>query len=346
MHLPTDNAFNEPCKPGPVRLRIRVAGIIVQDEKLLVTGYSINAHRFFSLPGGGQEYGETAEQALRRELDEETALKLEDCELAYVAETFFPDPFDAEPLHLIGLYFRAKVSGESRLGFVSPDSPEASIMDELRWVSRKELKQLPLYPEGLSAVLEADWQSCSPAHYLRLPATENRISEQITGRKPWRNGKIRPRAAGILFDEQGRLLIMEGSQHLALPGGGVEADELIPAALVREIEEECGLIVETERLLFVNDNRFRDPTFFGDMPVHELGFYWTAKVVGGRYDPTPRLERAEYGEDTIRLIWMTIDEIAAGNFYPRWLLPRLQELAAGKRPEGTLYSNNGFTESQ
>jgi len=342
MHLPTNNAFNKPCKPGPVRLRIRVAGIVIRNDKLLVTGYSINGRRFFSLPGGGQEYGETAEQALHRELDEETALKLESCELAYVAETFFPDPFDAEPLHLIGLYFRTKSSGEARLGFVSPDSPEASIMDELRWVSRKELKQIPLYPEGLASILESDWQTKQPARYLRLPATENRIGEFITGRKPWRNGKIRPRATGIIFDEQGRLLVMEGSQHLALPGGGVEADELIPDALVREIKEECGLIVKPEQLLFVNDNRFHDPTFFGDTAVHELGFYWSAQVVEGEYDPAPRLEQAEYGEDTIRLIWMTIDEIAAGNFYPRWLLPRLRKLTADKQQPSIIYSSNGF----
>src|SRR4051794_5235641 len=59
---------------------------------------------------------------------------------------------------------------------------------------------------------------------------------------------------GVLFDERGRLLLIRrghdpGRGLWSLPGGRIEPGEDDPAALVREMAEETGLVVAPGRLV-------------------------------------------------------------------------------------------------
>ncbi|MCK4594082.1 NUDIX domain-containing protein [bacterium] len=336
------SAFNVRCRPGLLKIRHRVAGIITRGDDLLITGYELNGKHFYSLPGGGQEPGETAVRALARELCEETGCRAEIGPLAYVAETFFADPLDALPLHLIGLYFHAEIEGEPRLGFASPEAPEARIMTEVRFRSRRSLDDMVFYPEGMGGVLNADWNRNVPARYLRLPATKNTLGEYVTGVDQRVEGGIRPRGVAVVINADGRILTTFNGREWALPGGAIEPDELIPAAVTREIAEESGLIVEPYRLLFVNDNFFSDPVWAPE-GQHELGFYWLCRVTGGEFDPGPHLECSESGEDRIVLRWQSVDEFRGKTLYPEWLF---DELARGVRdgwPDNMRYLVSGDT---
>lgn len=60
-----------------------------------------------------------------------------------------------------------------------------------------------------------------------------------------------PRAAGILFVHDGRVLLLKRSETAqdapgtwAFPGGGIEAGETPEAAARRELQEECGYAYE------------------------------------------------------------------------------------------------------
>ncbi|MBT0768552.1 NUDIX hydrolase [Kineosporia sp. J2-2] len=65
------------------------------------------------------------------------------------------------------------------------------------------------------------------------------------------------RVTGILTDDQGRLLLLDqdtdSGRSWSLPGGKVELGETLAGALVREMREETGLVVEPDRLLYVCD---------------------------------------------------------------------------------------------
>ena len=65
---------------------------------------------------------------------------------------------------------------------------------------------------------------------------------------------MRVEVRAVIFID-GRLVTTEesrqGRPHAAIPGGGVKRWESVRDALVREVREETGLLVEPERLLYV-----------------------------------------------------------------------------------------------
>ncbi len=51
----------------------------------------------------------------------------------------------------------------------------------------------------------------------------------------------RPSAYGVIFDEQGHVLVVNTPGGMHLPGGGAEEGESPEQNLLRELMEECGL---------------------------------------------------------------------------------------------------------
>ncbi len=70
---------------GP-RLRNSAKAVIIEDGRLLVTVNQGDSSRYYLLPGGGQEGGETLHQALRRECLEEIGADVEIGDLLYLRE--------------------------------------------------------------------------------------------------------------------------------------------------------------------------------------------------------------------------------------------------------------------
>lgn len=65
---------------------IRVTGILIEDDKLLLVNQRVNDNRNWSLPGGKLEQGETLEQGIIREMREETGLDTEIIKLLYICD--------------------------------------------------------------------------------------------------------------------------------------------------------------------------------------------------------------------------------------------------------------------
>lgn len=122
------------------QLRVRVCGICLDHGKLLlVKHYSLsNEGVFWSPPGGGMVFGESAEASLKREFLEETGLEIEVRNFLFVHE--YLDP----PLHAIELFFEVRATGGELVTGKDPEMAEdKQIIHEVKYFSMPQLHDLP-----------------------------------------------------------------------------------------------------------------------------------------------------------------------------------------------------------
>jgi len=137
--------MSEPEKRNMKYPRIRVSVIVIQEGKILLVQHEKQGKTYWVLPGGGVDFGETLEEAVVRELKEETNLDITVEKLVFV-DDFIPED---RHRHVVDLYFTAKVvSGELKLG-------ADSIMREVRYFPIEELAELTLYPKIADRIVEA-----------------------------------------------------------------------------------------------------------------------------------------------------------------------------------------------
>lgn len=95
------------ARPVPVvRLIVRDRGGKVLILRRAATAYGEGA---WCLPGGKVDYGETVEQAVAKELREETTLTCESARFLFYQDSLPPEPGG---MHCINLYFECRVRGE------------------------------------------------------------------------------------------------------------------------------------------------------------------------------------------------------------------------------------------
>lgn len=130
-----------------------VVGLPVRDGHVLVLDGtdSLTGDVFHRAIGGGIEFGEPAEAALRREFVEELNLRLERVQLLGVIESIFE--YEGQPGHEIVHVFGVEsaeldaIPVDARLVVLDEGSP-------VGWVRIGELDR-PLYPDGALELLHA-----------------------------------------------------------------------------------------------------------------------------------------------------------------------------------------------
>lgn len=122
--------------------RYRAAAIIIEEGYILFVK-DIKEKYYYSV-GGGVHIGESAEEAVKREVLEETGVEYEVDRLAFIHENFFTGngELEGKKCHEIALYFLMKSKGTRDLINNRVQDPE----EEVCWLPVNELNKFKTYP--------------------------------------------------------------------------------------------------------------------------------------------------------------------------------------------------------
>jgi ADP-ribose pyrophosphatase YjhB (NUDIX family) len=131
-----------PLASAPPHPQLAVSAAIFRDDRILLVRRARSpAKGYYSLPGGRVEFGETLHAALHREVDEETALKIEIVGLAGWREVV---PGAGGGGHYLIMSFAARwISGEPVLN---------DELDDFRWLAPDAIGDLKV-TGGLQEVI-------------------------------------------------------------------------------------------------------------------------------------------------------------------------------------------------
>lgn len=145
-------------KPESPRLGVAVI-VLDKDNNLLLGKRSATTHEAgkYGCPGGKVDFGETLVVAAKRELYEETQLKLKLAPLPYVADCQYP----GEKNHFVCVWFVARINKiKPKVKFIEKNAKGEPKMESWGWYSADEVykmeQMLSTVPAYEKAVLLTD----------------------------------------------------------------------------------------------------------------------------------------------------------------------------------------------
>ncbi|UOQ52459.1 NUDIX domain-containing protein [Hymenobacter cellulosivorans] len=138
----SDTAADSLLQAYTGQVRVRACGMLIHHGAMLLA-----AHRgllaaglpFWSPPGGGWQFGETIQECLRREYQEETGLEVTVGRFLHLHE------FKTDTLQALELFFEVKLVDETatpRLGSDPEHGPDTQLLTELAFLTPRQLGEL------------------------------------------------------------------------------------------------------------------------------------------------------------------------------------------------------------
>lgn len=133
------------------RFNFRVGAIIIQDNQILM----VKDHRdpYYYSVGGRVHLHETLEEAVLREVLEETGIPLEIVKLGFIHENFFSLEHSGEVFHEISFFYYMKPIKNFTL--VNQSVTEDDVEEHLEWIPLDRIHEYTLYPEFFKTHLYA-----------------------------------------------------------------------------------------------------------------------------------------------------------------------------------------------
>ena len=124
-------------------IRHRIAGIYAKDGKILLVKHRKANREYYLLPGGGQESGESAEEALRREWLEELNLQAEVGDFIFCGESV---PAEERRTQVFQIVFQIKEIE----GIIKVETDGALVGYD--WIAINQIDSIPFFPDCLEQV--------------------------------------------------------------------------------------------------------------------------------------------------------------------------------------------------
>lgn len=121
----------------------RVAAVIVHNNKLLAQK-NVKTNEYY-LPGGRINYGESSEEAIKREIREELGVTVIDYSSLWINECFFVD--SGTRFHEVGIYYLVNLENTEFNNYEPVfELTEGSRVNTYEWLDIDSLESIALYP--------------------------------------------------------------------------------------------------------------------------------------------------------------------------------------------------------
>ena len=122
---------------------VRVYGILIQNEKVLLTDEYFHNTFITKFPGGGLQFGEGTIECIKREFIEELNLEVEVLNHFYTTDFFQPSAFDTDK-QVISIYYLVKEKAETEFKISEKKFDFTEVINgaqSFRWVELRNLSE-------------------------------------------------------------------------------------------------------------------------------------------------------------------------------------------------------------